>query len=622
MCGIIGRFSARPIAMEAFIALRDRLTHRGPDDTGTWQNRDGTVLLGHRRLSILDLSPIGHQPMVSGCGRFIIIFNGEIYNYLELKAELEALGHRFQGSGDTEVLLVAYRQWGDDCLRRLNGMFALAIWDQGTVDVPPSLFLARDRVGEKPLYYAHCGRTFAFASELKAIPKELMGGIDLQALNYYLAFGYVPHSLCIASGVNKLAPAHAARFRSDTGELVIWKWWQLPPLTAQVRADVGALTDEAEALLQDAVRLRMRSDVPVGVLLSGGLDSSLIVACAAQINSHPVKTFTMGLPGSRLDETEYAAIVASHFGTEHHVFEVPAPSLDILDEIASLVDEPIADSSLIPAYMVSKFAVQQVKVVLGGDGGDELFGGYDNYTTAFADHARLSWLPSWALRGAAALAAMLPPGVPGRNRLFALRGGPFESIVWGSTFFDMALRRRVLSGDAVQALGPAFLAPELSRLALFRTGIDPVDSMTRADFGSILPDGFLAKIDRASMAVSLELRSPLLDVRLIDFAFGRIPSEWKVQRNAGRRLQKRLGQRLLPATLDLNRKQGFSIPMNDWMRGPNMRWREGLADQLPDLINQQAVRDLIDGQARGRTNGARLFALVMLSIAVRNLSFG
>jgi asparagine synthase (glutamine-hydrolysing) len=621
MCAIIGWInSADNNSGSEFTEFRDRMIHRGPDDAGFWCGDDGRVLLGQRRLAILDLSPAGHQPMTSSCGRYVIVYNGEIYNYLELRNELEAIGCKFIGSSDTEVLLAAYGHWGEDCLRRLNGMFAFAVWDRGGGNNRASLFLARDRAGKKPLYYAHVGCCFVFSSELKSIPHRLRGDIDLQGLNHYLALGYIPGSLSLVEGVRKLPAAHAAKFFPDTGSWSTWRWWCPPPFTDGNLGAVEVLVDEAEFLLRDAVRIRMRSDVPVGVLLSGGLDSSLVVGCAARCSDRPIKTFTMGLPGSKLDETAYAGLVAKHFSTDHHVLEIPRPSLDVLTEFAPFVDEPLADSSLIPSFLISRLTARHVTVALGGDGGDELFGGYSDYTSAFADQARFGWVPAWLWRWLAAAAGRLPPGVRGRNRLAALRGGPFQSLVWGSPFFDAAARRRILSRDAVASLGTDFFAPEMHRLALFQTGIDPLDSMTRTHFGSILPDDFLVKVDRASMAVSLEMRCPLLDVRLVEFAFGRLPSVWKVQGGDGRRLQKLLGRRLLPPALDINRKQGFSIPMNEWLRSPGSSWEECLHEVLPDVINPHAVQDLVTGHARDRTNGSRIFALLMLNIAVRNLS--
>lgn len=620
MCGIVGIVDLRNASRISELALwRDRLAHRGPDDAGDWTSLCGRVLLGHRRLSIIDLADTGHQPMVSPDGRYAIVFNGEVYNYVELRCELESLGHRFRGTGDTEVVLASYVEWGEACLQRFNGMFAIAIYDKGAAIDAPSLFLARDRAGKKPLYIAYTSYGFAFASELKSIPEQMRGGLDLNALNHYLALGYIPGELCLASGVRKLPSAHAMRYWVNTGKIESWRWWSLPALDLARPCDSEALVAEAENLLHDAVDLRLRSDVPVGVLLSGGLDSSLVVASAARASTKPIKTFTIGLPGSPLDETGYADIVARHFGTEHHVMQLPAPSLAVLEELASLVDEPIADSSIIPAYLVSKLTVRHVKVALGGDGGDELFGGYSDYTTALADAARLRQVPDALMSFVADMAGKLPVGLRGRNRLFALRGGAFESMVWGSPYFDFEARRRILSPEAVDALGDEFLAPEQFLLELFKGGSDPVDAMTRTHFGSILPDDFLVKVDRASMAVGLEMRCPLLDVRLIEFAFGRVPSEWKVSRGEGRRLQKLLGKRLLPPALDVSRKQGFSIPLDAWLRGDDSIRLNGLAESIPDVLNRKAIHGLIAGHHKGRANGSRLFALMMLGIACRNL---
>ena len=620
MCAILGQFCCdTPVIVAEVVQCRDQLSHRGPDDSGLWQSTDGRIILAHRRLSILDLTSSGHQPMVSHCGRYVLVFNGEVYNYIELRTELQKLGHRFEGTGDTEVVLSAYIQWGDACLARFNGMFAIAIYDNGTTDCPASFFLARDRAGKKPLYISQGRGRLAFASELKAIPSSMRGELNLEALNFYLALGYIPGELCIASGVSKLPPAHLARYRLDTDQLVVRRWWTLPIHDPVSPTNVQELTDEAEVLLHDAVKLRLRSDVPVGVLLSGGLDSSLVLASAAKTSTERVKTFTIGFPGSKLDETKYAAIVAEHFNTEHEVLRVPDPSLSILNEFSALIDEPIADSSIIPSYLVSKMTARHVKVALGGDGGDELFGGYGDYTTAFADHERLKFVPETLLRLVSTLAGLLPTGIRGRNRLYSLRGGPFQSLVWGSPYFDAPARRRILNPNAVAELSGSFMAPELFRLGLFNTGRDPIDAMTRTHFGSILPDDFLVKVDRASMAVGLEMRSPLLDFRLIEFAFGRLPSDLKVSGGEGRKLQKLLGRRLLPSSLDLNRKQGFSIPLDEWLRNGDFSLLGGLSERLADVVNPSAVEDLILGHRQGRANGSRLFALMMLDIACLNL---
>jgi asparagine synthase (glutamine-hydrolysing) len=620
MCGIFGLVNQKgEIDLNFLTRHRDLLSHRGPDDAGCWLDKSGRIGLAHRRLSIVDLSIAGHQPMLSKDARLAIVFNGEIYNYLEIRKELSATGYAFSTASDTEVLLAAYITWGESCLRRLNGMFAFAIYDSGDIKRPESIFFARDRIGKKPLYISLHKNGLAFASELKAIPSSMRGALSLRALNFYLALGYIPHDLCIVEGVSKLPPAYAARYLIDTGQLKTWCWWSAPQLQEHKYQNIEELVDEVEDLISDSVKIRLRSDVPVGIMLSGGLDSSIVTVAATQAVSH-VKTFTLGLPGSKLDETSYAYSVAKHFSTEHHVLALPDACLDSLEEIASLIDEPLADSSMIPTYLLSKLTVGHVKVALGGDGGDELFGGYSHYTKAMRDFSRLGWIPNQIFKFAAQAAGALPTGVRGRNRIYSLLAGPHESLVWGTPYFDAIARRRILSPNVVDFLGTDFMAPELFRLGLYKQGIDPVDRMTRTDFGSILPDDFLVKIDRASMAVGLEMRSPLLDYRLMEMAFGRIPSKWKVLGNDGRRLQKLIGKRLLPPELNLERKQGFSIPINEWTRSQSFINKSGnLFGIDKSILNQEEVRNQIYGHARGRANGGRVYSLYVLSQALNNL---
>lgn len=617
MCGIYGiTDELSPVTEDIVIPRRDLLAHRGPDDAGIWISPDRRIGLAHRRLSILDLSQTGHQPMLSQDGRYAIVFNGEVYNFRPLRAELEKLGYRFRGTGDTEVVLVAYQAWGEDCLGRFNGMFALAIYDQGSANTAPSLFFARDRAGKKPFYYSQRGKRFQFASEMKAI--DVASGIEAQALNYYFALGYVPRDLCLARHVKKLPPAHAARFYPKTADLRVWKYWNLPENTADGSESGDELANEAESLLMNSVKLRLTSDVPLGVLLSGGLDSSLIVAAASRQSAQPVKTFTIALPGSKYDEALHARRVAEYFATDHHILEIPRPSLHVLDEIAPFVDEPIADSSLIPSFIVSKLTRQYVTVALGGDGGDELFGGYSDYPTSLSDQRRFGWVPRPLLSSLARSAARLPAGIKGRNRVASWRGGPLQQMIWGSPYFDVTLRKRLFTSDYLASGGTELDEPEQWLLSLFKTGRDPVDSMTRTHFGSILPDDFLVKVDRASMANSLEMRTPFLDYRLIEFAFGRIPSHWKVLGHKTRRIQKILASRMLPRDLDINRKQGFSVPMDEWLRADNCARVRDCISSLPDMIRRDEVERLIDGQMRGRANGSRLYALLMLGMAIRN----
>lgn len=617
MCGIYGVIDHnQPISPEFLEKRRDTLSHRGPDDAGLWLNPSRHVGLGHRRLAILDLSAAGHQPMVSPDGRYAIVFNGEIYNFRELRAELEKLGCPFHGHSDTEVVLAAYMMWGEACLGRFNGMFAFAIYDDGGGECSPSVFFARDRAGKKPFYYRRETRRFQFASELKALdgPREL----DPDALNFYLALGYVPDDRCLVSGVNKLPPAHAARLNLATLDLNVWRYWTLPTNKRDAASDGEMLADQVQSILLDSVRLRLISDVPVGVLLSGGLDSSLIVAAAAQQSAGPVKTFTIAIPGSQYNEAHYARQVADYFSTEHHVLDVGEPSLDVLQELAAFVDEPIADSSLLPSFMVTKLTRRHVTVALGGDGGDELFGGYSDYPVSLSDQRRWGWIPAMALSMAGTMASALPAGVKGRNRLTSLRGGPLQQMIWGSPYFDAALRRRIFNRAQFQEMGEELDAPEHWLLGLYQAGGSPIDSMTRTHFGSILPDDFLVKVDRASMANSLEMRSPFLDYRLVEFAFSSIPDRWKVCGSETRRVQKILAKRMLPPSLDVQRKQGFSIPMDEWLRADGCRVVWDVMSDLPEAINKMEVENLIRGHMNGRANGARLFALLMLGVAMRN----
>jgi len=580
---------------------------------------DGHAALGHRRLSIIDTSHGSDQPFVSADGKLILVFNGEIYNYLELRTQLEAEGVAFLTQGDTEVLLAAYQHWGADCLQRLNGMWAFAIWDRRRGSGREQLFVARDRAGEKPFYYRCQSRRFEFASELKGLRTGLHTGgeVDLQALNHYLALGYVPGNLCLTAGVHKLPPAHAGLFDLETGNFRSWRYWQLPaPPSDEAGEQVKGedLAEQAWSLLTDSVRLRLRSDVQTGVFLSGGLDSSLVTAAAAQVSSQPIKTFTIGIPGSALDETAHAQQVASAFDTEHHVISIEAPSLDLLDTLAPFIDEPIADSSILPSFLVSRMTRQHVTVALGGDGGDELYGGYRHYQNALRDQARLGWMPTTALRLGAKLASTLPAGIPGRNRLSALRGGPSQSSIWGTPYFDLSLRRRLLTPAALAELGDTLDAPERRSLALYRQAQEPVDGLTRMDFQQVLPDDYLVKVDRASMANSLEVRTPFLDHRLVEHAFGAIPPQWKCTVAERRRVQNLMAKRWLPERFELNRKQGFSVPMDGWMRSSQVQ--ERLTGLPRDQINSLEVERLLRGQVHGRTNGARLFGLVMLNIGL------
>jgi asparagine synthase (glutamine-hydrolysing) len=607
MCGIVGVASANGaldgVPLEA---MRDAMRHRGPDDAGAWRSGDGRMALGHRRLSIVDLSPAGRQPMADPTGRVQVVFNGEIYNFRELRAELAARGHAFATGTDTEVLVQAYLAWGTACVERLNGMFAFALYDAAE----RRLFAARDRAGEKPLFYAHRGATFAFASELKALladpafPRE----IDPEALEHFLAWGYVPGPRCILAGVSKLPAGHALTYELERDRLRVWRYWRLP-VPALDGASDEELTDELERLLEDAVRRQLVADVPVGVLLSGGLDSSLVTALAVRVSATPVRTFTVSFPGERgFDEGPYARMVAEHFGTEHTELAGEAASVELLAELARQYDEPIGDSSLVPTYLVSRLIRRHATVALGGDGGDELFGGYLHYT----DFERLERLrrvlprQAWALLGRGA-GSLLPVGTRGRALLLRLaHDGPGR--VAAATLFDPQARRRLL-GPAVRGGDP-----ERERAAL-QEGGTLLRRATASDFGSYLVDDILVKVDRASMLASLEVRAPWLDHRIVEFAFSRVPDRLRATRHERKVLTRRLGRRLLPPALDLQRKQGFSIPLARWFGG---RWGEYITEVLsgadPHLFDAGEVQRLLRGQRRGAANSSRLFALTLFEL--------
>jgi len=615
MCGILG-WIGTGISRGDFAAQLDLLHHRGPDAEGIWEDPARGVLLGHRRLSIIDLSPTGAQPMKDASGRWVIIYNGEIYNFEDLRADLESRGIHFHGRSDTEVLLEAYKHWGGECLAHLNGMFAFAIYDKGNATTPPSLFLARDRAGEKPLYYVRQGSSLRFASEPKALGHRR--GLDLHALNHYLAIGCYPGELCFQEGMRKLRPGWAATFSPTDGAWREWCWWTLPTERAPEQADPEVLADEMGELLNDSVRRRLISDVPVGVFLSGGLDSSLVTAAAARVSGAKVKTFTIKVPATGFDESPYARLVASHFGTDHHELTADAASLSVLDDMANFLDEPLADSSLLPTFLVSRLTRQHVTVVLGGDGGDELFGGYPHVRRAIRGVQAAGWVPGIFWQTVASAASRLPIGMKGRNRALSWREGPLLERVWGSAGFDVVARERLFTPEARAELGNVD-APERRQRSVFVYRRDPVDALCRFDFSTVMVDDYLVKVDRASMMHSLEVRVPFLDPRLVDFAFTKVPSMWKCNGQETRRIERVLARRWLPEALDINRKQGFSIPLGDWFRSSGAKQiRERLAG-LPEVIDRGAVESLIQGHMAGRANSNRLFALVMLAACCRRL---
>ena len=615
MCGIAG-FVESPTARSPFgpdeshariHRMCDVIRHRGPDDEGVFV--DEGVALGMRRLSIIDLST-GHQPIHNEDRTVWIVFNGEIYNFRELRAELEAAGHRFYTSTDTEVIVHAYERWGTTAIARLRGMFGLAIWDLRS----KSLLVARDRIGIKPLYYAEANGRLYFGSELKSLLEapELPRDLDLDALDHYLSFLYTPRDRSIFTSVRKLPPGHLLTWQN--GKVRVERYYQLPAGETYSGSEADAVGD-LRAVLCDAVRSHLISDVPLGAFLSGGIDSSLVVGLMTQTSGARVKTFSIGFDEPAFDELEHARRVARHFGTDHHEFVVKPDGVGILDALISHFDEPFADSSAIPTWYVSEMARKHVTVVLSGDGGDELFGGYDRYVP----HPRVVAFDRYsprALRNVAAIAAArLPHGVRGKNFLRHVgrddQGRYLDSI----RFFSTDEKPSLLSRDVLRQLSAT--DPE-SRLASHfeRYAQLPWPSqMMRFDAETYLPEDVLTKVDRMSMAHSIESRVPLLDNEVIEFASS-LPASMKIKGGRRKHVLKEVAATLLPAEILDRRKQGFGVPLGTWFRG---NLRELFADTLLSPASLQRgyfqplfVRQLVDEHLSGkRDHSLRLWQLVV-----------
>jgi len=617
MCGIVGLVSKTPISeldLSLLNAMRDTLCHRGPDDFGEWLSKDRKVGLAHRRLSIIDLSPGGHQPMLDSSGEICIIFNGEIYNYQELRRELEIHGCQFRTASDTEVILEAYRLWGVECLSHLNGMFAFALYDESS----RRLFMARDRAGEKPFFYWHTSDRLIFVSELKALMADpsFPRLIDVNALDYYFTYGYVPGNMCIFKGVRKLSQGHAATYDLVTNTLNVWCYWQLPVPNPKTDVSIGVLKEELEALLEDSVRRQLIADVPVGILLSGGLDSSLVTAMAARVSSRPVKTFTVSFPGhAAYDEGPHARQVAQYFGTEHTELVAEPATVEILPMLARQYDEPMADSSMVPTYLISQLISQHAKVALGGDGGDELFGGYKHYSwIQWIERVRHFVFHSIRRAGGQIAAKYLPIGFRGRNHIIGFSSNLAHSIAHVNMYFDYVTRRHLLSNIGLN-LNQNDNLPESYRASLCLPTFTPLQQATRTDFRTTLVDGYLVKVDRASMLSSLEVRSPLLDHRIIEFAFGVLPDKLRATKKKRKILLRQLAVKLLPNNLNLNRKQGLTMPLNIWFK---KKWGRFIEDVLmeadKDLFNPNVINNILNNQHRGYDNTNRLFALTIFEL--------
>jgi asparagine synthase (glutamine-hydrolysing) len=598
MCGIAGFISnsngesvgRREVLLDKMCAS---IQYRGPDEQGTIVK--DRAALGMRRLSIIDVKT-GQQPIYTEDGNLAIVFNGEIYDYLEVRKELQARGHRFTTNSDTEVIVHAYEEFGPACLDRLRGMFAFAIWDFRN----EKLFLARDRVGKKPLFYSLTpGGKFVFGSEVKTLllHADIDRAIDLGALDAYLTFGYVPEEFCIFTNIHKLPPGHFLMF--ENGRIRTEKYWDFDyARTVPIKSE----DEYAEALrekIADAVRVRMISEVPLGAFLSGGVDSATVVAMMSKHSPTPVKTFSIGFNEDSFDELKYARIAAKQFGTDHHEFIVTPDLVDMVEELVMHFDEPFADSSALPTFMVSKMARDFVTVALSGDGGDEVFAGYTRYVTdtrrsGFAHLPRV--FRSGVLRP---ISEGLPHGALGKNYLYNISLDPIERYIDSISVFNGARKRALYSKQFLGSMNGSFGAGE-ERYKAFTNDVQSgasIDKLLYLDSKTYLPGDILTKVDRMSMANSLEVRAPLLDHKLIEFVLG-VPSALKMKGVETKYILKKAMEGSVPAEILHRDKQGFGVPINTWIN-----------DQLRDRI----YSDLSDQRTVGRGYFERPYIQTLLN---------
>lgn len=615
MCGLTG-FLGHPaddVTLTArAAAMADAIRYRGPDAGGAWVDAENGLGLGHRRLSILDLSPAGAQPMVSACGRFVIAYNGEVYNHTDLMPDLAAAGVALRGHSDTEVLLEAFAHFGVEAiLPRLGGMYAFALWDRRD----RRLVLARDPLGIKPLYWGRTGDgTLLFGSELKALRAHPAWdfALDPQAVAGLLSFGYVPAPLSIHRGVHKLPPGHSLTIEAG-GEPGLSCFWSLADIAARGQAETAQwsdaeATDRLESLLLQITGEHLLSDVPVGAFLSGGIDSSTVVAMMKRVANGPVRTFTIGYGETGYDESAHAAAVARHLGTDHTELRVTAAdALAVIPTLPEMYDEPFADSSQIPTFLVSQLARRHVTVALSGDGGDELFAGYNRHVWIERVQGAAGRLPAWARRmGAAAMTGLsadgwdrLAGGLPGMPRLLGNKMHKLAAALSARDSGEVYRSLVTLWPDA-QNLVPG-TAP--AGLPTIPDGLGTVERVQFLDAATYLPDDILVKVDRASMAVSLESRVPLLDRRVAEFAWT-LPRRHRLRDGQGKWLLRQVLYRHVPRELMERPKMGFAVPIGGWLKGPLRPWAEELLSEAAfarhGLIDAAVIRRRWQDHLAGR----------------------
>ena len=639
MCGFAGMFTSTGLGPEELSAHAARmiapLVHRGPDDSGVWTDAAAGVALGFRRLAIIDLSPHGHQPMWSPSRRYVIVFNGELYNFPELRSGLEQRGYHFRGHSDTEVILAAFEEWGiEAAVGRFIGMFAIAVWDTQRRE----LSLLRDRIGKKPLYVYREPGLITFGSELKALiaGPSFDRAIDGDALAAYLRYLYVPAPRSIFRNALKLLPAHILTISDPTLPLPAPRpYWSLrgavrAGLENPLTGSEGDAIEALDGLMTDAVKCRMVSDVPLGALLSGGIDSSAVVAMMQEVSGRPVKTYTIGFAEEGFDEAAAAARVARHIGTDHTELRLTGEDAhSLVPRLPEIFDEPLADPSQLPTLLVSQLARRHVTVALCGDGGDELFGGYNRYVYGTRVLPRVDRIPRAVRRRLAAGIGAVPTGMWDRMHGLAAAVGPAGTS--GPRFGERIQKIGALLGaDSIEHMYRSLLSAWQDPADLIGRPGEPVDAndemlgaadaphlldrMMLADQSVYLPDDLLAKVDRASMAVSLEVRAPLLDHRLVEFSW-RLPRALKIRGGAGKWILRQVLHRRVPPALVDRPKMGFSVPIDRWLRGPLRKWAEPLLSR--DALEGSGIDPQIVGVAWGdeqdgrRQSGAALWAVLM-----------
>jgi asparagine synthase (glutamine-hydrolysing) len=631
MCGICGivDFRGRPIQEDIIRNMCQSMTHRGPDDEGVYINHQSPVTshqlkpsvgMGHRRLSIIDLSPAGHQPMCNEDETVWIVLNGEIYNYLELSKDLKEKGHKFNSNTDTEVIIHLYEEYGEECVRQLRGMFAFAIWDERK----QTLLLARDRPGKKPLLYYHKNNLFCFSSEFSSLlaPDVIYKEIEPKAIHYYLTFGYIPAPMTIYKDVYKLPPAHILILKD--GQINIKQYWSLN-YTKKIKISEDDAADEVLRLLKEAVRIRLYSDVPLGAFLSGGIDSSTVVGLMSQLTGEKVKTFSVGFDNKDYNELKYAKTVADTFNTEHHEFIVKPKALEILPILVERYGEPYADSSAIPTYYVSQQTRQHVTVALNGDGGDELFAGYERYQAVLLSeyyHKIPVVIRDSVIQK---LTKFLPDSTDPKNHLRRIKrfidGAALplnQRYMRWVGILDENLKREIYTDEFSKEVLNLDSVGIILKYLNNPNGLTLLDKLLLTDTMTYLPNDLLVKVDITSMTNSLECRSPFLDHHLMEFTAS-LPAEFKIKRFIKKNILKKAVKNIIPHNNIHRRKMGFGVPVGVWFRGELKGFlQETLLSQ--DSLNRgyfkpDKIKDMVHKHASGQRDwGAQLWTLLMLEL--------